>query len=132
MISSSLNSYANQYRQMPYSSEELNKQELKTPTQILQRIDLSNTDYQLGMGIASYKPNAIKTSQYQNGPEVLYVLNGEITYCAKGKNSKIIKKGESYKIPAGEVHYSQAGPNGADILASWILQKNKPFAIPIS
>lgn len=111
---------------------EFSNQKINPKAEVLQRIDLPKTHYQLGMGIVNYGPNAIKTAQVQNGPEILYILDGDISYVAKGKPPKNIKKGESYQIPVGEIHYSQAGPRGATILASWVLEKNKPFALPMS
>ncbi len=81
--------------------------------------------------MTEFLPNAIKNQQVQTAPEVCYVLEGEIIYVAKGQAPKIVKAGESYQIPAGEVHYSKAGPNGAKIVATWVLEKGKPFAIPV-
>jgi beta-lactamase class A len=103
----------------------------KPETQVLQRIDLSGTNYQVGMGTLGLSPNEIKNGQVQTGPEVVYVLSGEIMYFAKDKPARTIKADESYQIPAGEIHFSKAGPNGAKVLATWVLEKGKPFAIPI-
>lgn len=103
----------------------------KPQTHVLQRVDIPGTAYQEGLGMTDFLPNAIKNQQMQTGPEVCYVLEGEITYVAKGQAPRIIKAGESYQIPTGEIHYSKAGPKGAKILATWVLEKDKPFAIPV-
>jgi len=104
---------------------------IKPQTRVLQRVDVPNTAYQEGLGITEFAPYAIKDQQAQTGPEVCYVLEGEITYVAKGREPKIMSAGESYQIPAGEVHWSKAGPRGAKILATWVLEKGKSFAIPV-
>ena len=104
---------------------------VKPQTHVLQRVDVPGTAYQEGLGMTEFAPNAIKDQQMQTGPEVCYVLEGEITYVAKGHVPRFIKAGESYQIPAGEIHYSKAGQKGAKILATWVLEKGKPFAIPI-
>lgn len=103
----------------------------KPQTRVLQRIDVQGTKYQAGMGIVEFAPNAIKAQQVQTGPEVCYVLEGEIVYMAKGQPARTIKAGESYQIPAGEVHLSKAGPKGAKVLATWVLEKGKLFAVPV-
>lgn len=97
-------------------------------TQILQRADVLNTQYQAGMGIVKFAPNQIKPSQVQYGPELIYVVAGTINYIAKGKPEKIFKAGDSYQIPIGEIHYSKAGYQGATVVATWVLEKGKPFA----
>lgn len=101
---------------------------IKPKTHVLQRVDLF-ANFQMGMGIAEFAPNAIKDSQLQTGPEVLYVLSGELTYFAKDKPAKKIKAGESYQIPVNEIHFSKAGPDGAKVLATWVLEKGKPFTV---
>lgn len=100
-------------------------------TRVLQRLDVPGTTYQEGMGVTEFMPHAVKSQQVQSEPEICYVLEGEIDYFAQGKPKRTIKAGESYTIPAGEIHYSVAGSKGAKVLTTWVLEKGKSFAMSI-
>lgn len=57
-------------------------------TQVLQRINISKSPYQMGMGITEFAPNATKTAQKQTGPELCYVLEGEIVFMVEARKFK--------------------------------------------
>jgi quercetin dioxygenase-like cupin family protein len=101
------------------------------PTVVLQRSDVPGTNWGLGLGVADFLPNAQKPRHFAIGPEVGYVLAGELTIRQDGKPSRTVRAGESFAIPAGVVHVTIAGPNGAKVLAAWTNQRGKPFNIPI-
>lgn len=103
------------------------KSESSPKTEVLQRVDIHGTNYQAGMGVVKYAPNQIKPSQVQTGPEMVYIVSGELIYIGLGKPAKTIKAGDSFQIPLGEAHYSKGGKNGAIVIATWILEKNRPF-----
>ena len=75
--------------------------ERKPQTHILQRVDVPGTAYQEGLGMTEFAPDAVKDQQVQTGPEVCYVLEGEITYVAKGQAPRIIKAGEKLSNSCG-------------------------------
>ncbi len=102
----------------------------KQPTPILQTIRVSDTNYNLELGMAELAPNAAKGFHMHSGPEVGYVLDGEIILLVKGQSAKTIKAGESFQTPAYVVHDTKAGPKGAKILASWVSERGKAFALP--
>ncbi|WP_342146430.1 cupin domain-containing protein [Rickettsiella endosymbiont of Aleochara curtula] len=96
-------------------------------THVLQRINVPQSSYQMGMGIAEFAPNAIKAAQKQTGPELCYVLEGEVVFMVEGQAAKTYKAGDSYQNLPNLVHWTKAGPKGAKILATWALQPGKPF-----
>lgn len=98
-------------------------------TKVLQRISIPQSPYQMGMGITEFAPNATKAAQKQTGPELCYVLEGEITFMVEGQAPRKFKAGDSYQNLPNLVHWTKAGPSGAKILATWALQPGKPFAI---
>ncbi len=98
-------------------------------THVLQRISIPQSTYQMGMGITEFAPNAIKAAQKQTGPELCYVLEGEVVFMVKGQAPRKFKAGDSYQNLPNLVHWTKAGPKGAKILATWALQPGKPFAI---
>jgi quercetin dioxygenase-like cupin family protein len=60
----------------------------------LQRISIPKSPYQMGMGITEFAPNSTKPAQKQTGPELCYVLAGEIVFMVEGQPPRTIKVGE--------------------------------------
>mgnify|MGYP003407360015 FL=1 len=100
-------------------------------THVLQRISIPQSPYQMGMGITVFAPNATKAAQKQTGPELCYVLEGEITFMVEGQAPRKFKAGDSYQNLPNLVHWTKAGTKGAKILATWALQPGKPFVTPL-
>lgn len=98
-------------------------------THVLQRISIPQSPYQMGMDITEFSPNATKAAQKQTGPELCYVLEGEVVCMVQGQPPKTYKVGDSYQNLPNLVHWTKAGPKGAKILATWALQPGKPFVI---
>src|SRR5579862_3061401 len=99
------------------------------PTKVLQRVMVPDSNYEVGMGVAEFPPNAAKGRHTHPGVEVGYVLRGEITQIIEGRAPKIIKAGESFQYPAYIAHDTKAGPNGAKVLATWVAEKGKPIVV---
>ena len=97
---------------------------------VLQRIDMPDTHYQMGLQKAVLAPNEVKARHIHTGPEVAYVLEGEVIITMDGQPEKRIKAGDSFQHLAHEPHISKAGPQGATVLATWVVEKAKSFAVP--
>lgn len=100
-------------------------------TVVLQRVPVPGTDREMGMGIAEFPPNAAKPKHKATGPEVAYVLEGEVTVQVEGRAAQVVHAGESYRMPANVVHVTTAGPVGAKVLATWAWVPGKPFNIRV-
>lgn len=100
-------------------------------TVVLQRVPVPGTDREMGMGIAEFPPNAVKPWHKATGPEVVYVLEGEVTVQVDGQPASVVHAGESYRMPANVVHETAAGPAGAKVVATWAWVPGKPFNIPV-
>ncbi|MFM0300469.1 cupin domain-containing protein [Paraburkholderia sediminicola] len=98
-------------------------------TVVLQRVTIPGTDREMGMGIAEFPPNASKPRHKATGPEVAYVLEGEVTVQVNGQPTRIVHAGESYRMPADVIHVTTAGPAGAKVIATWAWVPGKPFNI---
>ncbi len=98
-------------------------------TVVLQRVPVAGTNREMGMGIAEFPPNAAKPRHKATGPEVAYVLEGEVTVQVNGQPDQIVHAGESYRMPANVVHVTKAGPAGAKVLATWAWIPGKPFNV---
>ena len=99
-------------------------------TVVLQRVPVPQTDREMGMGIAEFAPYAAKGRHKASGPEVCYVLEGEVTVRIDGQAAKVFHTGESFQLPAGVVHLTTAGPRGAKVLAAWVHTPGVPFNLP--
>ncbi|KQR78477.1 cupin [Burkholderia sp. Leaf177] len=101
-------------------------------TVVLQRIPVAGTDREMGMGISEFPPNAAKPRHKATGPELCYVLEGEVTLLADGEPPRTVHAGESWAMPTNVAHVTTAGPAGAKVLATWAWVPGKPFNVPAS
>jgi quercetin dioxygenase-like cupin family protein len=100
-------------------------------TVVLQRVPVPGTDREMGMGMAEFPPNASKPRHKATGPELAYVLEGEVTVRVDGQPTRVVHAGESYRMPANVVHVTTAGPEGAKVIATWAWVPGKPFNVQV-
>jgi len=100
-------------------------------TQVLQRVVVNGTDREMGMGVSEFPPSAAKPRHMATGPEVCYVMKGEIILQVDGQPVKNIRAGGSFQIPANAIHVTKAGPDGATVIATWVSTPGKPFNVPL-
>ena len=96
----------------------------------LQKFDVPGTSYETVIGIAEITPNAMIGRHTHPGPESGYMLDGEMVLMIDGQPEKTLRAGDSYQIPAGAVHDARAGPQGAKVIATYVVEKGKPLAFP--
>jgi len=97
---------------------------------ILETHDVPGTGYQSVLGIAEVGPNVAVSRHTHPGPEISYILAGSLTLEVEGQPQRSVAAGQSIYVPAGTPHGGSAGPNGAKVLANWIVEKGKPLASP--
>lgn len=102
----------------------------KEKSSILQTIELLGTSYQAGLQKVELAPGGEKPLHMHTGPEVGYVLKGEITLTPKGQPPQVIQAGGSFQIQAHVPHTTKAGSKGATVLATWVVEKGKTFSVP--
>jgi len=100
-------------------------------TVVLQRVAIPGTNREMGLGIAEFSPNAEKSRHKATGPEVCYVLEGELIVEVDGKPAQHIRAGGSYQMPEDVVHVTRAGPAGAKVVATWAHVPGKTFNMPV-
>jgi quercetin dioxygenase-like cupin family protein len=113
------------------SVEAADKAPAASDTVVLQRVPVPGTDREMCMGMAEFPPDASKPRHKSTGPEVAYVLEGEVTVQVDGQPRQVVRAGESYRMPAGVVHVTTAGPAGAKVLATWVWVTGKPFNVRV-
>lgn len=94
----------------------------------LQRFDVPETPYETVIGIAEIVPNVSIGRHTHPGPESGYVIQGGFELLIDGEPPRHLKAGESYKIPARVVHDAKTGPNGAKVIATYVVEKGQPLA----
>ena len=96
----------------------------------LQKFVVPGTNHETVIGIAEIAPNVSTGRHTHSGPESGYLLDGEFTLIVEGQPDKPLKTGESYQVPPGAVHDAKAGPQGAKVIATYVVEKGKPLATP--
>ena len=96
----------------------------------LQKFDVAGTNYETVIGLAEVAPNVSIGPHTHPGPESGYMLEGEMVLMVQGQPDKIVKVGESYQVPPGAVHDGRSGPQGAKVIATYVVEKGKPLASP--
>lgn len=96
----------------------------------LQSFDVPGPGYQTVMGTAEIAPGASIGKHTHFGIEAGYVLDGDFVMMVEGQPPKTYKAGDSYVIPTGIAHDAKAGDKGAKVLATYVVEKGKPFATP--
>jgi quercetin dioxygenase-like cupin family protein len=96
----------------------------------LQKFDVAGTALETIIGTAEIQPDVSIGRHSHFGVEAGYVLEGEAILLLDGQAPKTVKVGDSYVIPAGVVHDAKAGPKGAKVLATYVVEKGKAFATP--
>jgi quercetin dioxygenase-like cupin family protein len=96
----------------------------------LQKFDVPPGERETVTAIAEIAPNTDVARHTHPGPEVDYVLEGDVTLAVEGQPPKALKAGDSTYIPANTPHAARSGPNGAKVLATYIVEKGKPLASP--
>ena len=65
------------------------------------------------MGIARFPPSASKPRNKATGPEVIYVLEGEVMVQVDRQATRIVHASENYPMSDDVVHSTAAGVAGA-------------------
>ena len=98
---------------------------------IFQTSDLPGTNYETVFGMAEIAPNGDVAQHTHPGTESSYVLAGSLTLQVQGQPAREVHAGEPMFVPANTPHGGRAGPDGAKILATWVVEKGKPLATPV-
>jgi quercetin dioxygenase-like cupin family protein len=97
----------------------------------LQRFDVPGTTYETVIGIAEIAPNVSIGRHIHPGPESGYVLEGSFELLIAGEPPRLLQAGDSYKVSPRAVHDARTGPNGAKVIATYVVEKGQPLAAPI-
>jgi quercetin dioxygenase-like cupin family protein len=97
---------------------------------IVQKFDVPPGERETVVAVVEIPANADVARHTHPGPETDYILEGDLVLNVEGVGPKTYKAGDSFYIPAGVVHGGKGGPNGAKLVATYIVEKGKPLATP--
>jgi quercetin dioxygenase-like cupin family protein len=95
---------------------------------VLQKNDFPGDKMSTLLVLVEIAPNFVVAKHTHPGLETGYVLEGELVLAIDGQGEKAIKAGESYTNPAATPHIAKGGPQGAKVIATFIVDKDKPLA----
>ena len=95
-----------------------------------QRFEVPGSNFETVIGIAEIVPNVSVGRHTHPGPESGYMLEGEMVLMVQGQPDKTVKMGESYQVPSGAIHDAKTGPQGAKVIATYVVEKGKPLSSP--
>ncbi|MCV2880317.1 cupin domain-containing protein [Sedimentimonas flavescens] len=96
----------------------------------LQRFEVPQTSYETIIGLAELAPDVNVGRHTHPGPESGYVIEGGFELLVDGEAPRQISAGESYLVPAMIVHDAKTGPNGAKVIATYLVPDGKPTSSP--
>jgi quercetin dioxygenase-like cupin family protein len=97
---------------------------------ILHRMDTEG-GREVVIGIAEIPAGMAAGRHTHPGVESGVVLSGSASLEIEGETPKLLREGDTYAILAGKVHDAKAvGDHPVKVLATYIVEKGKPFASP--
>jgi quercetin dioxygenase-like cupin family protein len=99
---------------------------------IIDKHDLSGVQgKEVLIGTATFPPGGVVGWHTHPGDEAGYVVKGSGTLRTQGQPDRPLKAGDAFFNARGAVHGVQAGPEGATVVSSWIVDKGVPMATPV-
>jgi len=99
----------------------------KSTTYVLQRANIPQSSYEIGMGVGKLSPYTKKAWKVNTAPELAYLLSGQVIISTKNHGNKTTTAGHSYKPPINILHQTKAGSEGMVYVVVWGKQKGKPI-----
>ena len=97
---------------------------------ILHRMDVEG-GREVVIGIAEIPAGMAAGRHTHPGVESGVVISGTSSLEVEGETPRLLKEGDTYAILAGKVHDAKAvGDGPVKVLATYIVEKGKPFASP--
>jgi quercetin dioxygenase-like cupin family protein len=99
--------------------------------QLLQH-DLGTPNHEAVVARGEFNPGAGTPKHTHPGEEVGFVLEGQLVVEMEGKPPAMLKAGDVFFVPAGQVHAAKnTGTTPAKVISTYIVEKGKPLATPV-
>ena len=97
---------------------------------ILQRTEYPGDRYVCVLVEVEIDPNAAIARHTHPGIESSYIVSGGSILSVKGQPDREVKAGDGFQIPAEVPHSVRNGPGKTRVVATYIVEKDKPLASP--
>jgi quercetin dioxygenase-like cupin family protein len=95
----------------------------------MQKQDVGATGREAVLARAEFDAGAVAPKHTHPGEEIGFILEGELTLEIDGKPPQKLKAGDSFFVPAGQVHTGKNTAKGKTVVVStYIIEKGKPLA----
>ena len=92
--------------------------ESRQPVTTLLKTELTATEgKQIVVLLAEVPPHDTGSGHSHPGDEIVYILEGSVTFTLDGKPDVTLKAGETCHIPAKQVHFGKTGSDGLKFLS---------------
>ena len=92
--------------------------ERRPPVTPLLKAELTATaGKQLVVLLAEVPPHDTGSGHYHPGDEIVYILEGSVTFTLDGQPDVTLKAGEACHIPAKHIHFGKTGSDGLKFLS---------------
>jgi quercetin dioxygenase-like cupin family protein len=95
----------------------------------LQQHDLSIPGRIVIQNRVTISPVAPAVRHKHPGEEIIYVVEGVLEYSIDGHEPRTYEAGEALMVPAEKVHSVRAVGGGGTELATYVVEKDKPFIV---
>jgi quercetin dioxygenase-like cupin family protein len=104
----------------------------KIPLRILKRTEYPGDKYVCVLLSLDLAPGDLVPRHMHPGIGSSYIVAGSITLSVKREPDRIFKAGDGYQIPPETPHNIRNGPDRSTIVATLIVEKDKPLVEPAS
>ena len=98
---------------------------------ILQKFDVPGSNYETTIALVEIAPNGVVGKHTHFGIDSGVLQSGQLSLTAEGRPEQVAKAGDSWQVPPNTVHWGKAGPEGAKIVNTYVVEKGKPLATPV-
>ena len=102
----------------------------KYPLKTLNKTEYPGDKYACILVKLDLAPGQLVPRHMHPGVESTYIASGSVTLSVKDQPDLIVKAGDGYQIPPETPHTVRNGPDKSTIIATFIVEKDKPLVEP--
>ena len=97
---------------------------------ILAKTEYPDSKYATILVVVDIDAGAIVARHTHPGVESAYVVDGAFELSVHGQPARQVKAGDGFQVPAGVPHSARNGDKPAKVVATYVVEKDKPLASP--
>jgi quercetin dioxygenase-like cupin family protein len=115
-------------------AEEALTQGQPTPGRVSTRTEIRRVEYpadHVVLQVLNAIPAGVEFPRHMHpGVESAVVLDGELVLNVEGQPAQTYRRGDSFEVPPGAVHWGRGGTSDCRVFATYVVEKDKPLASP--